>query len=226
MEVNRTEKRQERCKVNVVGSFYPVLQNWGTVQETHCKLFIASCWSCYNLCVCLCGCEKARESASVSRKWGNVHQELFSCWSIMGRAGSQPYAHNTHTHFLFLCYCVAQDWEKIWHKNWFKWSWLLSLLRKIIWWWKGRRGMLGGKKKIRASSWDITVCEVQRDDGGGGGGGSISSSGGECEQTGQWWNYIIRAVLPPLFCALSVTWSCTTVALKPVTLLHFVAACY
>lgn len=134
-----------RCSVNAVGSFFRVLQN-RVVEETRCKLFIVYCWSVYTL-GCMCVCAGVRER--VQRNWGaNVHWGLFSCWSIVGQAGSQlsvTHAH-THTHPFPLPDCIAH-WEKTWQEDWFKWSWLLSLRWKIIWWWKGRKSMLGLKKK-------------------------------------------------------------------------------
>lgn len=202
--------RRERGR-DAVGSFFRVLQN-RVVEETRCKLFIVYCWSVYIL-GCMCVCAGVRDR--VQRNWGaNVHWGLFSCWSIVGQAGSQLSVTHTHTPFSS--------------------SWLYSSLRKNMTrgliqmklasvpseednlMMKGKEKHVGvwKKRRRRTNSWDITVCEIQRDWGGGGVG--VFDSRGESCWVGQWWSYI-RAVLPSFFYALSVwMW------LQSCYLVHFV----
>lgn len=94
-----------------------------TVEETHCKLFIASCWSCDSLCeyMCLCmrGCEKAQRKCQCDTKISEVMVHGCSlpvaAWWRVSRA---PYFHANAFFLAFVCMCNSELREK----NWWFWK--------------------------------------------------------------------------------------------------------
>lgn len=123
-----------------------------TVEETHCKLFIASCWSCDNLCeyMCLCarGCEKAQRKCQCDTKISEV---------IM---------HGCSLH-------VAGWWRVRWapyfHANAFSWAFVrtcYSELRKKNWWfWKTPASCTPGKDCLIMSGtrWQVEAKKKKGD---------------------------------------------------------------